>query len=84
MANATHTANDTGLSAGTRTRRHPLGHCQHDAVILAGCVEAIALLDNADLDSANARTAVTDAALRLANKLADDLDALEREARNHG
>ena len=76
-------ANDAGLSAGTRTRRRPLGHCQHDAVILAGCVEAIALLENEGPDYANARTAVTDAALRLANKLADDLDALESEARRN-
>lgn len=64
-------------------KRHSLADCQHEAVILAGCLEAISLMNSEGEHFENARHAVTSATLELANKLANDLDTLETQDRRN-
>ena len=54
-----------------------LTDCQSDAAILSDIIEAIDLMNNEGAMFKNSRDAVTIAALRMANELANDLDRLD-------
>ena len=64
-------------------KRHTLDECEHDAIILAGVVQALDLLDHEGKEYESARAAVTTAALRMADRLAEDVSKLaDKERRN--
>lgn len=60
----------------SEVKRHSLDECEHDAIVLAGVVQALELLDHDGKEYEAARAGVTDAALRMANRLAEDLSSL--------
>lgn len=68
---------DINAALANEPARANLSDCQCDAVILSGLLDAIDLLDNEG--NRNAMTSVVSAARGYANKLADDLDRVERK-----
>lgn len=64
-------------------KRHSIENCEYDAIILAGVVQALDLLDQEGETYETARSAVTTTALRMATRLADDVSNLADKERRH-